>query len=90
MPTDAELDAYLDAVAAQYEQPEEFKRQFKASDRNLEQARASVGMGKFCDRVMDQARNVQEPMSFEQLERTVRDLETEELIAASAAGPEGG
>ena len=78
IPTDAELDSYLDAMAAQYQEPELFKKRFKASDENLERARVNVSMGKFCDRVMDQARNVQEPMSFEQLEKIVLEGEAGE------------
>ena len=69
VPTDAEAGAYLDAMAAQYEEPEKFKRKIRSEEGGLERIKSNVIMGKFCDRVMDQARNVAEPMSFEQFEQ---------------------
>ena len=69
MATKEEIEASLDVLAGQYEDPQLFRKHFKAKAENLERLNAEVLMQKFCDRVMDQARNVAEPMTFKQFER---------------------
>ena len=91
LPDEAEIDAYLDAMSVQYEDPKLFKQRFKADKQSMDQVRSQVSMSKFCDLVIDRARNVAETMSFAQLEKMIERIDAGEAIdLPPSANPEQG